>query len=86
MSEFIDMPTTGRELLSNRSGKTAERFGKSHGLDVYLLRGRKYFKRADVLAAIENSRIVAEVKPQLSSLKAMLEKISSEVLAKRRPS
>ena len=85
-STFVDMPTTGREFLSKRSAKTAERFGKRNRLPVFLINGRKHFRREDVIRALELCEIVSQPKPQPSSLKSMLEEISAKVLRKGRPS
>jgi hypothetical protein len=83
-SEFIDLPTVGEQLLCARSSKTAQRFGKKHGLAVFLINGRRHFRRADVLAAIESSRVVITPTPAPSSLKSMLNRISDDVLSRRK--
>jgi hypothetical protein len=84
MSELLDMNAAGREFFG-RSAKTAKRIVSDLGVETFLIRGRLYVRRSDVEAAIESRRILAPSQPQPASLKTMLDKISADVLARRRP-
>ena len=83
-SEYMDDAAIGASV--GRKQKTGKRIREQSGLDVFIIRGKKYVRRSDFLVWLESQRIEAPPQKAPSDLKSMLQQISERVLKTRKAS
>jgi hypothetical protein len=83
VSTLLSAGRVGPEFFGS-SSKTGVRWIQRHAIEIFIINGRRHVRREDISRVIEASKVIAPPKAPISSLKAILDQVSAEVLAKRR--